>query len=86
VLFVLSDGLPLTGEPKIQIARQQEHLVKVVKEMTAIGVEVVGVGICDDSVRTYYPHAVVVNRADDLPKVVMSEMEFLLLAQRAARR
>jgi len=87
VLLVLSDGLPATSEPSIQVARQQAYLAEVVKAMIAIGVEVVGIGICDDSVEDYYPHHTVIHRADDLPKVVMNEMESLLLAaRRQARR
>lgn len=86
VLIVLSDGLPATGEPELQQARQQAHLEHVVKSMIAVGVEVVGIGICDDSVEDYYPNHVVVHRAEDLPRVVMKEMEFLLLSQKKAAR
>lgn len=82
VLFVLSDGRPDTSEPAIQVARQQRHLKKVVDSLVARSVEIVGIGICDDSVRLYYPHSVVIHRAEGLPKVVMNEMEFLVLKQR----
>lgn len=85
VLFVFSDGLPATSEMPLQRARQQRHLGDVVKAMVAKGVEVVGIGICDASVRHYYPQHVVINNAPDLPKAVMSQMEFLLLNRRARR-
>lgn len=86
VMFVLSDGQPATSEPPLQRARQQRHLSDVVKAMMASGVEMVGIGIQDASVRHYYPHHVVIQNASDLPKVVMSEMEFLLLKSRHNRR
>lgn len=86
VLFVLSDGLPSTSEPPLQRARQQRHLGDVVKAMMAQGVEVVGIGICDSSVRHYYPNHVVIHNATDLPKAIMSQMEFLLLRNRSLRR
>lgn len=82
VMFVLSDGQPATSEPPIQRARQQRHLKDVVKAVIAQGVEVVGIGICDSSVANYYPHHVVIHQASDLPKVIMNEMEFLLLRRR----
>jgi len=83
VLFVLSDGLPDTSEPDIQVARQRRHLSDVVRSMIARKVEIVGVGICDRSVELYYPHAVVIQHADDLPRVVMAEMDHLLLRSRS---
>lgn len=86
VLFVLSDGLPASGDPPMQQARQRKHLGDIVKAMTAQKIEVVGIGICDRSVEKFYPNHVVVNRADDLPKVVMSQMQFLLLNASSNRR
>jgi len=86
VLFVFSDGLPATSEMPLQVARQQRHLKDVVKALMGQGVEVVGVGICDESVRFYYPNHVVIHNANDLPKVVMNQMEFLLLHRRSSRR
>jgi len=83
VLFVLSDGLPASDEPALQQARQQRHLKNVVAASIKQGVEIVGFGICDESVRLYYPNNVVIQSASELPKVVMHQMEFLLLnAQR----
>lgn len=82
VLFVMSDGQPATGEPSTQQARQQRHLKDVVKAMIARNIEVVGIGICDQAVKDYYPRAVVVDKASDLPSVVMNEMKFLLLNSR----
>jgi cobalamin biosynthesis protein CobT len=79
VMFVLSDGRPATGEPDLQVARQQRHLGDVVKAIMAKGIEVIGIGICDDSVAQFYPHHVIIKNAADLPKVVLGRMEQLLL-------
>lgn len=76
VMIVLSDG-----EPRCTAGRgQEEHLKKVVKEMTAQGVEVIGIGIQSTAVKRFYPKHVVLNDADELPARVMSELTKLLLA------
>ena len=82
VLWVLCDGLPDTNEPTVQVARQRTHLKKVVAALTEHSVEVVAIGICDDHVKLYYPYSVVIWREEDLPRVLMNEMDFLLLKQR----
>lgn len=85
VLFVFSDGLPATSEPALQQARQERHLKDVITGLIGQQIEVVGIGICDSSVQLYYPNNVVIHKADDLPKVTMQEMEFLLLSQNSSR-
>lgn len=82
VLFVLSDGRPDTSEGMIQVARQRRHLSDVVRELIARSVEIVGVGICDASVKLYYPRASVIQRPIDLPACVMNEMNHLLIRSR----
>lgn len=80
VLFVLSDGMPLAAEHPIQIGRQQQRLRDIVPAMREAGIEIVGVGILDESVEQFYkPHCVVVRSLSDLTPIVMSQMEFLLL-------
>jgi cobalamin biosynthesis protein CobT len=86
VMMVLSDGNPNTSEPPIQRARQQAHLPHVIAAMGKQGIEIVGIGICDDSVTKYYPRSLVIHNAMGLPKAVMTEMDFLLLNRRNARR
>lgn len=83
VLYVFSDGQPLAWEPNatVTIPRQQRHLRDVVQTLRhEAGVEVVGFGIDDTSVEHYYqPACTVVRSVNDLPAVVLNEMENLLL-------
>jgi cobalamin biosynthesis protein CobT len=74
VMLVLSDGQP-AGGPK-----GDPHLRYVIDNMEKkMGIETVGIGIMDSSVRRYYPKHVVLNKAEDLPGQVMSEIKKLLI-------
>lgn len=76
VLIVLSDG-----EPCCQAGRGLgPHLRKVVKTLTTAKVEVIGIGIQTNAVKSYYPKSVVINDAAELPTRVMAELTKLLLA------
>jgi cobalamin biosynthesis protein CobT len=79
VLMVLSDGIPYGyGNP----AEQGFHLKCVVEHIGKQGVECIGIGIMDESVRHYYPKAVVLNHLADLPTTVMREITQVLLAKK----
>ncbi len=73
VMIVLSDGQPAAGP------RGDKHLHWAVREIEKSGIECIGIGIMDQSVRRYYPKCVVLNNADDLPGQVMSEIKKLLM-------
>lgn len=75
ILMVLSDGNP-ASMPGTGL---KEHLKKVVAELPARGVEVIGIGILDDAVKDYYPKCVVVRDIGELPTTVMAEITNLLL-------
>ena len=86
VLIVLSDGSPSaaahytyrSGErPE---AALNSHLHQVIEESTKRGIEVIGIGIMDDSVRHYYPKHVVLKRIEELPSTIMKELKRILLA------
>ncbi|WP_027818607.1 cobaltochelatase CobT-related protein [Paraburkholderia bannensis] len=79
LLFVLSDGSPSTSDGDAAILRTD--LRARVAEIGAQGIELVGIGIQDDSVEAFYPHAVVVRKLHELPAVA-----FATLSQMLARR
>jgi cobalamin biosynthesis protein CobT len=78
VLLVLSDGNP-AGAP----ANGRElcsHLHKVVADAGKLGVDLVGIGIMDASVKTFYPRSVVLSDLGSLPGAVMGELKRILTA------
>ena len=78
ILMVLSDGDPAFSHS--HHANIHARLKEVVESGKDFGVSVIGVGIQTNAVRRYYPHHVVINSADDLPKVMLSEIRDLLAA------
>jgi cobalamin biosynthesis protein CobT len=76
VMLVLSDGFPAGGEP----AAINSHLHKIVADAVKAKVEIIGVGIQSAAVRSFYPKAMVLNRVEDLPKMVMGELKRILMA------
>lgn len=76
VMIVLSDGYPAASGDS---GKLNEHLKEVVKESMRAGINVVGIGIQSDSVKTFYPKAVVINDVDELPKTVIQELRHLLV-------
>lgn len=57
----------------------QKRLRQVVKDIEKTGMEVVGIGIEDRSVKDYYPKNIVLHRVSELPRAIMGEMQRLLL-------
>lgn len=79
VFMVLSDGHPsfIGSEGK-----GERHLVQVVKDMKARGIECVGIGISDANVSRFYPRHVVVNDLSDLGKHAVDQLAKVLLGER----
>lgn len=74
VLIVLSDGQPAGGR------LCQPHLRSVINDCeTKYGIETIGIGIMDSSVKRFYPKHVVLNDVEELPNQVMTEIKKLLL-------
>lgn len=71
VMIVLSDGMP-AGD------MAGPHLKWVVEDLTKHGIECIGIGIEDDSVRDYYPKHVVLHDVNSLPGQVMGELRQIL--------
>lgn len=76
IMIVLSDGVPSAVAAK----NLAPHLKKTVKEISAQGVEVIGIGIQTTAVKQFYPKHVVLNDAAELPTRVMAELTKLLMA------
>lgn len=76
VMIVLSDGYPSASGDS---GKLNEHLKEVVKASMGAGINVVGIGIHSDSVKEFYPKAVVINDVDELPKTVIQELRHLLI-------
>jgi cobalamin biosynthesis protein CobT len=78
VILVLSDGRPATG-PGVD-REVYSHVHKVVEDAGKANVEIIGIGIQDASVRTFYPKNMVLNNVEELPGVVMGELKRILTA------
>lgn len=76
VMLVLSDGFPAGGDP----AAINSHLHRVVAEAKKAKIEIIGIGIQSTAVQTFYPKSMVLNRVEDLPKMVMGELKRILMA------
>ncbi|HTR11248.1 MAG TPA: cobalamin biosynthesis protein CobT [Paraburkholderia sp.] len=79
LLFVLSDGYPSTSDGDAAVLRSD--LLARVQAVKEQGIELVGIGILDDAVEAFYPHAVVVRRLHELPAVAFATLSRLLAAR-----
>jgi hypothetical protein len=77
ILMVLSDGYPATGDGNPAILRTD--LRARIEAIGRAGIELIGVGILDDAVESFYPHNVVVRKLDELPAVAFGILSELLL-------
>ncbi|CAB3802398.1 hypothetical protein LMG28688_05560 [Paraburkholderia caffeinitolerans] len=76
LLFVLSDGYPSTSDGDPAVLRSDLHAR--VAELGEQGIELVGIGIQDDAVEAFYPHAVVVHKLHELPAVAFATLSRML--------
>lgn len=72
IIIVLSDGSPADAadgsDPYFGL---QETVKQIQNDAVRTGVEIYGVGVCDDNVRRFYKHNTIINRADDIePKLI----------------
>lgn len=78
IMIVFSDGQPADDGVHSNVIG---HTMKAtIARLAKQGVETIGVGIQDESVRAYYPKAMVLQRVEQLPGLVMKELRKLLLA------
>lgn len=76
ILFVFNDGEPC---PNVQhfIGDHQRYLKSITEECEKL-VELFAIGICSDSVSRYYSNYAVVNNVDELPSVMVSQLDTML--------
>lgn len=79
VLMVLSDGLPAGANVP---DGGKDFLRQVVSEVTAAGIEVLGIGIATNAVTRFYPHSIEVSDVESLGQVAVTELVQVLLASR----
>lgn len=75
MLIVLSDGEPCSY---MHGGVLHTHLHDTVKEVTAAGIDLVGVGIQTDSANRFYPKSFRVNNLGELPSKVVGELKRFL--------
>ena len=76
VMLVLSDGYPAAAGSRGDL---EQHLTRVVKDIAASGVRIVGIGIQSEAVKKFYPKSLVIQNVADLPAVVIKELRHLLM-------
>jgi cobalamin biosynthesis protein CobT len=84
ILLVLSDGYPATGDGHPAILRAD--LQRRVAAIAQSGIELIGVGVLDDAVETFYPESVVVHTLSELPTVAFEVLSRRLLTGRSPGR
>jgi nitric oxide reductase activation protein len=77
ILLVLSDGYPSTGDSNPAILRTD--LRARVESLTLAGIELIGVGILNDAVESFYPKSIVVRQLDELPATAFRVLGHALL-------
>ena len=72
VLFCLTDGKPVVGAWDEQVTF--EHACEAVKKLQRAGIEPVGIGILEESVRHIFPSNAVIHQLDDLPRSFLTQL------------
>lgn len=75
-MFVLSDGQPASyGSDKMQ----HKHLKDVVHNIETISpVEIVGIGLMTDSVKSYYSNNIIIRDPEKLPETILENLKRVL--------
>lgn len=68
VMIVMSDGCPASDGHGGDLV---QHLKATVKNLSAAGVEMLGLGLQDNSVKQFYPKSEVVMAADQIPSKIL---------------
>lgn len=78
MMIVFSDGQPAGGG--VPGGKLNAHLKRVVKQIEADGVNIVGVGIMTNCVQQFYRKHVSLNNIEELPTLVLNQLRDALLA------
>jgi len=76
IMIVLSDGYPAAAGSRGDL---EQHLTRVVKDVSNSGIKVVGIGIESNAVERFYPKYLILNSVEDLPAAVIKELRHLLM-------
>lgn len=68
VMIVMSDGSPAADGSGYVLS---DHLKTVVKSLTGAGVEMLGLGLQDESVKRFYPKSEVVTQVEQIPDKIL---------------
>lgn len=79
VMFVLSDGHPVTGDGHRQVL--QSDLTLRIRRLRDQGIELVGIGVGDDAAASYYEHAIIVRDIAALPTMAFDQLSRKLLGR-----
>lgn len=79
ILLVLSDGHPANQTVNVSDRELTRHAKEAVEWGTKHGIECIGIGIMDSTVKRIYPKNVVVNNVQDLSRTAFSEFTKLLM-------
>ncbi len=79
VMFVLSDGHPVTGDGHRQVL--QSDLTLRIRRLRDQGVELVGIGVGDDAAASYYDNAIIVRDIAALPTMAFDRLSRTLLGR-----
>lgn len=79
VMIVLSDGYPAADGNNLILS---SHLEETLRSLERKKVEIVGIGIMSDSVKSYYSKNVVLNNIEDLPTTVIKELKSFLIPKK----
>jgi cobalamin biosynthesis protein CobT len=75
IMIVLSDGMPAAESTRRKDSHYgsglNEHLKSIIKLIESSGTDVVGIGIQDRAVKTFYKKSVTISRVSELPGEVM---------------
>ena len=72
VMFVLTDGAP----------DDDRELIKAVRAVEACNVTVVGIGIGTGAVKRTFSKSIVLNRIEELPSLMISQLNAILLGDK----
>ncbi len=77
VMIVMSDGQPAADGHSY--GALQQHLKDVVKGLSQAGVEMLGLGLLDVSVKNYYPKHQTVSRVEDIPTKILELTKLMVV-------
>lgn len=76
MMIVFSDGMPAAS---VSSSKLNNHLKQVVARIEKEGTNIVGIGICSDSVQHFYRKNVKLDNVEELPGIVLNQLRDALM-------